>query len=118
MHKMDEVQFYTSNKGHPKLAYKGFDYSKDRLYKENTYWKCVDRNCQGRVTTKNCQVIRETEHNLHGPNQPDLAVKMSMARIKDAAASSLEPPSWDRIQSKLLTIEMSCYCIIKINLVI
>ena len=37
---------------------------------------------------KNDQVIRETEHNLHGPNQPDL---VSMARIKDAA--SLEPPS-------------------------
>ena len=40
------------------------------------------------MTTKNYQVFRETEHNLHGPNQPDL---MSMAIIKDAA--SLEPPS-------------------------
>ena len=28
---------------------------------------------------------------MYGPNQPDLAVKMSMARIKDVAASSLEP---------------------------
>ena len=28
---------------------------------------------------------------MYGPNQPDLAVKMSMARIKDTAASSLEP---------------------------
>ena len=37
---------------------------------------------------KNDQVIRETEHSLHGPSQPDL---VSMARIKDAA--SLEPPS-------------------------
>ena len=36
---------------------------------------------------KNDQVIRETEHNLHGPNQPDL---VSMARINDAV--SLEPP--------------------------
>ena len=41
------------------------------------------------MTTKNDQVIRETEHNLHqGPNQPDL---VSMARVKDAV--SLEPPS-------------------------
>ena len=38
-------------------------------------------------------MIRETEHSIHGPSQPDLVVKMSMARIKDAAASSLEPPS-------------------------
>ena len=37
---------------------------------------------------KNEQLIRETEHKLHWPNQPDL---VSMARIKDAA--SLEPPS-------------------------
>ena len=37
---------------------------------------------------KNNQVIRETEHNLHGPNQPDL---VSKARIKDAVF--LEPPS-------------------------
>ena len=40
------------------------------------------------MPTKNVQVIRETEHNLHGPNQPDL---VSMAIIKDAA--SFEPPS-------------------------
>ena len=40
------------------------------------------------MTTKNYQVIKETEHNLHGPNQPDL---VSMARIKDAV--SLEPLS-------------------------
>ena len=40
------------------------------------------------MTTKNDQVIRETEHKFHGPNQPDL---VSMSRIKDAV--SLEPPS-------------------------
>ena len=40
------------------------------------------------MTTKNNQVIRETEHNLHAPSQPDL---VAMASIKDAA--SLEPPS-------------------------
>ena len=33
-------------------------------------------------------MIRETEHNLHGPNHPDL---VSIARIKDAV--SLEPLS-------------------------
>ena len=38
-------------------------------------------------------MLRETEHNLHGPNQSDLVLKMSMARNKDAAANSLEPPS-------------------------
>ena len=33
-------------------------------------------------------MIRETEHSLHGPNQPDL---VSMSRMKDTV--SLEPPS-------------------------
>ena len=40
---------------------------------------------------------------MHGPNQPDLAVKMSIARIKDAAASSLEPPA--RLINKALQDE-------------
>ena len=43
--------------------------------------------------TKNDQVIKDAERNLHGPKEPDLVVKMSMAGIKDAAASSLEAPS-------------------------
>ena len=69
---------------------KGLNISKDRTYKENTYWKCIERKC---LTTKNDQVIREVEHNLPGPNQPDLIVKMSMVGIKDTAVQSLEPPS-------------------------
>ena len=39
------------------------------------------------------QVISESEHSFHGPNQPDLVVKMSEARINNAAAGSLEPAS-------------------------
>ena len=58
-----------------------------------TNWKCVDRKCQGCLTKKNDQVIRETEHNLHGQNQPKLVIMMPMTRIKDAVACSLEPPS-------------------------
>ena len=38
-------------------------------------------------------MIRETRHNLHGPKQPDLVLKMSMARIEEATTSSLGPPS-------------------------
>ena len=38
---------------------------------------------RGMFDHKNDQVIRETEHNIYGPNQPDL--------VKDAV--SLEPPS-------------------------
>ena len=58
-----------------------FDYSRDHIYKEHTYWMCVDRKCQGRLTTTNDQVKRETEHNLHGQNQPDLVVPMKVLVI-------------------------------------
>ena len=33
-----------------RLSY--FDYSIDHIYKERTYWMCVDRKCQGRLATK------------------------------------------------------------------
>ena len=45
-------------------------------------------------------MIRETEHSIHGQSQPDLVVYMCMARIKDAAASSLEP------LSRLINLEL------------
>ena len=65
-----------------------------RLYKNEQGDLIRERFCPY-PKKKNDQVIRETEteHNLHVPNQPDLVVKMYMARMKDAAASSLEPPS-------------------------
>ena len=47
----------------------------------------------GMFDHKNDPVIRETEHNFYWPNQPDVVLKMSSARIKDAAISSLEPAS-------------------------
>ena len=45
------------------------------------------------MTTKNDLVIRETKHNLYRLNQADVVIKMSTARIKDAAASCLESAS-------------------------
>ena len=69
------------------------------------YWRCTDRSCTGRLITKDGDVLRENEHNLHGPNQPDLIVKMSMAKIRDTAASSLEPPS--RIINKELQTDQT-----------
>ena len=53
---------------------------------------------RGMFDHKTDQVIRETEHNLHGPNQPDL---VSMARIEDAV--SLEPLS--RLINQELQVE-------------
>ena len=47
----------------------------------------------GTFDHKNDPVIKETEHNFHWPNQPDVVLNMSTRRIKDAAVSSLEPVS-------------------------
>ena len=79
------------------MAYKGFQYTKDKATDTDTgvkmYWRCENRNCKGLVTTINDIPVRETEHNVHAPSPHEVEVKKSMARLKDAASSSQDAPS-------------------------
>ena len=38
-----DLEFYTSNRGARKLAYKGYQYGKDKEAESKIYWKCQDR---------------------------------------------------------------------------
>ena len=42
-------EFYLSNRGGKKIAYKGFQYGKDKEIENKIYWKCQDRSCTGRL---------------------------------------------------------------------
>ena len=40
--------FYLCNRGGKQLAYKGFQYGKDKEIENKIYWKCQNRSCTGR----------------------------------------------------------------------
>ena len=53
------------------MAFKGFQYGKDKQMDTKIYWKCDDRACKGRVVTSSGEpviILKETPHNLHGPS--------------------------------------------------
>ena len=62
------LEFIKSQRGALKLVYEGYIYQKDKAGKEGkVYWRCVDRRCQGRVTTQDERsIISSKEHNHAG----------------------------------------------------
>ena len=92
----DCIEFFTSNRGAQKLAYKGFQYCRDKKVEQKIYWKCDDRSCKGRIITtagEPVSIIKETPHSAHGPNVAQVEVKKAMARMKDIAAQGQDAPA-------------------------
>ena len=92
----DRPEFYNSTRGAKKMAFKGFQYGKDKQMDTTIYWKCDDRACKGRVVTSSGEpviILKETPHNLHGPSVAQIEVKKSLARMKEAAAQGQDAPS-------------------------
>ena len=46
-----------------------------------------NRQCNGRIiTTSDDRILKQTGHNMHGPDIPQIKVQQSMARIREAAS--------------------------------
>ena len=114
----DRPEFYNSTRGAKKMAFKGFQYGKDKQMDTKIYWKCDNRACKGRVVTSSGEpvtilketphnlhgrvvtssgepvtILKETPHNLHGPSVAEIEVKKSLARMKEEAAQGQDVPS-------------------------
>ena len=89
--KMGDLIYYNSVKGNPKLACKGFVYTKDKSKGQTWYWKCergLD-GCTGRLTVKDGIITKEKEHN-HAPDTLVAEVQMSISKMKETIKSGRE----------------------------
>ena len=78
------------------MAFKGFQYGKDKQMDTKVYWKCDDRAVKGRVVTSSGEpvtILKETPNNLHCPSVAEIEVKKSLARMKEVAAQGQDAPS-------------------------
>ena len=78
---------------------------KDRLDPKTgkRYWKCDNRKCKGLIiTSSDDSILKQTAHNMHGPDIPQIEVQESMARIREAASKTQETTA------KILNKELSC----------
>ena len=95
--KIDEnPDCFLSSCGARKLNFEGYSYCKDRLGPKTgkCYWKCDNRQCKGHIKTSNYdRILKQTGHNMHGPDIPQIEVQQSMARTREAASKTQEAPA-------------------------
>ncbi|RWS20639.1 uncharacterized protein B4U80_09577, partial [Leptotrombidium deliense] len=90
-----EVIYVKSARNALQIANNGFLYTRDREYKEITYWKCVDFNkykCKGRLQTRNGEIINIIGNHNHEKRHSDIAAKNVLAAMKDKASTSTDTP--------------------------
>ena len=113
---MDEKpDFFLSSRGARKLSFQGYSYCKDRLDPKTWKWygKCDNRQCKGSIiTSSDDRILKQTDHNMHGPDIPQIEVQQSMASIREAASKTQEAPV--KILNKELTLHLPAE--FKINL--
>ncbi|XP_050053383.1 uncharacterized protein LOC126549053 [Aphis gossypii] len=88
------MEFIKSNKNKLLLVYNSYAYREEKIYKESKYWKCIDMQCKGRLTTTsdNNKIKKEPSEHNHVPDICKLEVKKEVERMKSQALSSQDNP--------------------------
>lgn len=81
------IKTYSSNRGGEKASYGGYLYNKDKSKGANTYWRCVNRQCKGRLTTIGLLVVKEVAH-CHEVNEEIVRMASFHSKIKQTSNSS------------------------------
>ncbi|CAG9815609.1 unnamed protein product [Phaedon cochleariae] len=93
---MESLQITNTTKGKPSAIFKGFQYRKHRVNKDEVVsWLCVKQKserCNGNLKTKNGVVLSTTDHCCK-TNPVDLEVKLKINNAKKRARESEEPIS-------------------------
>ena len=85
------MEIVTNAKGGQVLLYKGHKYHVNRR-NDNTnriFWRCYDRKCPGRATSKSLDVAPTKDHN-HLPNSTMITIEKYKTELKEDCAKSLE----------------------------
>ena len=98
---MKETVFFLRSRGARKLSFMDI-----HIVKTDSIQKLG--NVTGNVTIGNVRaassdyrILKQTDHNMHGPDIPQIEVQQSMASIREAASKTQEAPV--RILNKELT---------------
>ena len=85
------MEYIKSSCGGTVLLYEGFRYQIDRRgTNDRIFWRCHDRQCKGRLSTQNDQVLSSTPHN-YPSNQVDNNTEQLKHVARENAKTSTEP---------------------------
>ena len=81
------AEFSKTKRGARSLHYNGFQYTINSRGRDGqTYWRCIDRSCQGRATTDaNDEIIAENNNHDHPPETAQSTVAKVVDKMKERA---------------------------------
>ena len=90
---MAEIEFTKTKRGARSLNLNGYQYTLNkRGHNGNTYWRCVDRQCDGRATLDPAdEVVSENNNHNHPPNPHQVEVSKAVDKMKERAGTESTP---------------------------
>ncbi|KAM7303326.1 juvenile hormone acid O-methyltransferase-like [Ixodes scapularis] len=84
--------YFRSNRGGLKLLHEGFEYDKERWFKEKTYWQCSRKlECKARAHTIDEEVVKLINEHSHAPSRLDQEAKLAYSSMNERARTTEEP---------------------------
>ena len=87
------MEFITTRRGARSLLHQGYKYTINRRTADGQiYWRCQDRNCQGRaITDINDQLVSCNSKHCHPPNSAEIAADLVKEKMKKKANEETTP---------------------------
>lgn len=82
-----------SQKGKEQMLYEGYRYRRDKLNQDgSSSWRCVKRECAGRLKKHTDGTIRKSTEHTHAPDTARNETEKIKATIRERAANGVEKP--------------------------
>lgn len=94
-----------SIKGNILKCVEGYIHRKKRVYKETTYWVCVEKNCLGKLTTTNGIIVSGPKDHYHEANHGEYVAREQRNMVKRDAKenpSSKSREIYNSVNSELI----------------
>ena len=97
------LEYILNQKGKLSLIYQGHIFTRERIWKQETYWKCRNycvrpRQCTAQIHTQDETVTKEVGQHNHPPDIHELEALRTLSAIRDKAKITHDMP--DRIISE------------------
>ena len=82
-----------SQKGKQQLLYEGYRYRRDKVNQDgSSSWRCVKRECAGRLKKKTDGTLQTTTEHMHAPDTAKNESEKIKATIRERAENGVEKP--------------------------
>lgn len=86
------MQYIKSNKNKNLLVHNSYIYRVDRKAVETVYWRCIVKNCKGRITIRGESISKGPSYHIHVPDINIIESRKIVENMKNKVCSSNDNP--------------------------